>query len=133
MLDGAPVTATDMLSLLAPSGVVGGSIVAVWRWWQAERAAEKTAREKERADDRAEREAAHAALIDSLRASAAASDTRTERVVVAIVASTATAEAQRASNVEVRAALDRQSAAVDRLADKIDGRATSERIAGGAA
>ena len=122
------MTAQDVMSLLAPSGLVGGAIVAVWRWWQLERAAEKAARAKERADDRAEREAAHAALIDTLKATAAASDTRTERVVTAIVASTATAEAQRASNVEVRAALDRLATAVHG-----DGRTTSERIAGGAA
>ena len=120
MLDAA-VTLAEIAAVLAPVlGAIGGG--AKWLASRSDKATEAT--EKRIAALEASRDAAQAAFVAFVEKSTAASESRTEKVVAAITASTAADDATRFAITELRHTLERVS-------QMSDGRTTSERIAGG--
>lgn len=113
------MTLAEIVGVLAPViGAIGGGAK-----WLANRADAATAATNARiaAAEKA-REAAQADFVAHLTASAAASEARTARVVEVVVTATAQLQANTtASNA--------QAAAFERIADRLDLRHTSERIA----
>ena len=121
------MTLAEMAAALVPVlGAIGGAA----RWLASRADAATTATEKRIAALEQSRDVAQQAFVAFAERSAAASESRTDKVVTAIAASTAADNATRDALTELRHALER----IERAgATPGDGRTTSERIAGGGA